>query len=189
MPPTLLVPQFHYTPYQGWINDPAGLIQWNGRHHLFSQFNPAPPEWGPMHWSHADSPDAADWSNFPVALYPPYSSNPLDSSGRFTSSAIKDSSGELRLIFTDFTDFTDVTFHPNAIPEVVSTAASTDGVTFPLHAGNPIVAAPPADSTSCFRDPKAFWDPIDSSWKMVCGNARIYFRWVGNGCCSIAVMS
>lgn len=25
-------PQFHYTPYQGWINDPCALIQWNGRH-------------------------------------------------------------------------------------------------------------------------------------------------------------
>ena len=53
--------QFHYTPYQGWINDPAGLIQWNGRHHLFSQFNPSEPLWGPMHWSHASSEDAVHW--------------------------------------------------------------------------------------------------------------------------------
>jgi len=30
-------PQFHYTPYQGWINDPAGLVQWEGRHQLFSR--------------------------------------------------------------------------------------------------------------------------------------------------------
>lgn len=30
-------PQFHYTPYQGWINDPAGLAEWKGRHQLFSR--------------------------------------------------------------------------------------------------------------------------------------------------------
>ena len=30
-------PQFHYTPYQGWINDPAALSQWKGRHQLFNR--------------------------------------------------------------------------------------------------------------------------------------------------------
>ncbi|KEY71825.1 hypothetical protein S7711_10204, partial [Stachybotrys chartarum IBT 7711] len=38
-------PQYHYTQYQGWINDPAGLSQWNGKHHLFSQFYPDDPFW------------------------------------------------------------------------------------------------------------------------------------------------
>ena len=161
-------PQFHYTPYQGWINDPAGLIEWNGRHQLFSQFNPAAPYWGPMHWSHADSPDAVHWHELPVALFPPYLENPADASGRFTGSAVLDKgTGALQLIFTDSTD---TSFHPDAVPEVVSSAKSTDGINFPLYSGNPIIAGPPAGSPSGFRDPKVFWDQIGNSWKMVVGS-------------------
>ncbi|KAN0112407.1 glycoside hydrolase family 32 protein [Hyaloscypha variabilis] len=161
-------PQFHYTPYQGWINDPAGLIEWNGRHQLFSQFNPVAPYWGPMHWSHADSPDAVHWHELPVALFPPDPQNPTDTSGRYTGSAVLDkNTGALQLIFTDFTD---TTFHPNAVPEVVSSAKSTDGINFPLYSGNPIIAGPPAGSPSGFRDPKIFWDPIENSWKLVVGS-------------------
>jgi sucrose-6-phosphate hydrolase SacC (GH32 family) len=161
-------PQFHYTPYQGWINDPAGLIEWNGRHQLFSQFNPAAPLWGPMHWSHADSSDAVHWRELPVALYPPYPNNPLDTSGRYTGSAVLDKdTGALQLIFTDATD---TALHPNLLAEVVSSAKSTDGINFPLYSGNPIIPAPPADSPSGFRDPKVFWDTTDNIWKMVVGS-------------------
>jgi sucrose-6-phosphate hydrolase SacC (GH32 family) len=161
-------PQFHYTPYQGWINDPAGLIEWNGRHQLFSQFNPAAPLWGPMHWSHVDSSDAVHWRELPVALFPPYPDNPLDNSGRFTGSAALDNdTGALQLIFTDFSD---TALHPNSLPEVVSTAKSTDGINFPLYSGNPIIAAPPSDSPSGFRDPKVFLDTTDNIWKMVVGS-------------------
>ncbi len=163
-----LRPQFHYTPYQGWINDPCGLIEWNGRYQLFSQFNPAAPLWGPMHWSHVDSSDAVHWRELPVALYPPYPDNPLDTSGRYTGSALLDKkSGSLQLIFTDATD---TALHPNLLPEVVSTAKSSDGTTFPLYSGNPIIAAPPSDSPSGFRDPRVFLDPADNTWKMVVGS-------------------
>jgi len=162
-------PQYHYTPYQGWINDPAGLIQWQGSHHLFSQFSPAAPLWGPMHWSHAESTDAVHWRELPVALYPPFPNNPQDNSGRFTGSAVLDSNDNetLRLIFTDFTD---TTLHPDKLPEVISTATSTDGTNFALFSNNPIVAEPPQGSPSGFRDPKVFWDPTDDSWKMVVGS-------------------
>ena len=161
-------PQFHYTPYQGWINDPCGLIQWEGEYHLMSQFNPVAPIWGPMHWSHAESSDAVHWRELPVALYPPYPNNPLDTSGRYTGSALLDKdTGNLQVIFTDFTD---TTLHPELQSEVVSTAISEDGVTFTLYSGNPIIAAPPSDSPSGFRDPKVFWDTTDNTWKMVVGS-------------------
>ena len=161
-------PQFHYTPYQGWINDPAGLIEWNGHHQLFSQFNPVAPLWGPMHWSHADSSDAVHWRELPVALYPPYPDNPLDTSGRYTGSAVLDKdTGALQVIFTDATD---TALHPNLLAEVVSTAKSSDGINFPLYSGNPIIAAPPSDSPSGFRDPKVFLDTTDNIWKMVVGS-------------------
>lgn len=161
-------PQFHYTPYQGWINDPCGLIEREGNYHLMNQFNPVAPLWGPMHWSHAKSSDAVHWLELPIALYPPYPENPLDTSGRYTGSAMLDKdTGALQVTFTDATD---TAFHPNSLPEVVSTAVSKDGVNFDLYPGNPVIPAPPSNSSSGFRDPKVFWDITDNTWKVVVGS-------------------
>lgn len=163
-----LRPQYHYTPYQGWINDPTGLIQWRGSHHLFSQFNPASAKWGPMHWAHADSRDGVRWRNRPVALYPPPPASPSDDSGAFSGSAVDDD-GTLTLIYTIYTN-TDA--HPGAARETVGIATSTDGVTFTPYAGNPVIAAPPPGAGEGFRDPKVFRDPSDGRWKMVVGSGH-----------------
>jgi sucrose-6-phosphate hydrolase SacC (GH32 family) len=163
-----LRPQYHYTPYQGWINDPNGLIQWRGRHQLFSQFNPVTPKWGPMHWAHADSPDGVRWHNQPVALNPPPPATPGDISGVFSGSAVDDN-GVLTLVYTIFTD---PTAHPGTTKETVGIATSTDGVTFTPYAGNPVIAAPPPGSETGFRDPKVFRDPTDGRWKLVIGSGQ-----------------
>ena len=158
-------PQFHYSPYQGWTNDPCGLSEFRGAHHLFNQFNPDSPFSAHIYWSHATSPDAVHWKRQPIALIPTFPYNPSDNSGRWTGSAVNDN-GSLRLIFTDFTD---TNFHPGVESEVVSTADSTDGVTFELFSGNPVIATPPPDTLSGFRDPKVFMDITDNTWKMVLG--------------------
>ena len=48
---------FHFEPHKGWMNDPNGLIYYQGRYHAFFQHNPHEPVWGPMHWGHAVSQD------------------------------------------------------------------------------------------------------------------------------------
>jgi sucrose-6-phosphate hydrolase SacC (GH32 family) len=157
-------PQYHYTQYQGWINDPAGLSHWDGKHHLFSQFNPDAPLWGPMHWAHAESDDGVHWKELPVALYPKPSNNVEDTSGRFTGSAIADKD-KLRLFLTDFTD---LSFHPNEVQETVIVATSDDGINFDYFSKNPVIPGPPPGGVSpIFRDPKVFHDDIDNSWKMI----------------------
>ncbi|KAH6874015.1 glycosyl hydrolase [Thelonectria olida] len=164
-------PQFHYTQYQGWINDPAGLSQWKGRHHLFSQYYPDAPFWGPMYWSHAESVDAVHWRELPIALSPKDTNNAKDTSGRFTGSAVVDKlhGNKLRLIFTDYTD---TAFHPDTVQEVVSTATSKDGIRFDLDVKNPVISRPPPGAPTFFRDPKVFYDPTDNSWKMVIGSSN-----------------
>ena len=160
-----LRPQYHYTPYQGWINDPSGLVQWKGRHHLFSQFYPDAPMWGPMHWSHVASTDAVHWREQPVALSPPSTNIPGDQSGRFTGSAVVRGS-ELDLVFTDFTD---AAAHPGTIQQSVAAASSSDGVNFALYPHNPVIPGPAPGAPIDFRDPKVFYDKTDNSWKLVIG--------------------
>lgn len=162
-----LRPQYHYTPYQGWINDPNGLIQFNGDYHLFAQYHPDSPFWGPMHWAHARSTDGVHWTNLPIALTPP-PTTPSDTTGEFSGSAVDDN-GVLRLFYTHFTD---TGAHPGATPEQVWTATSTDGVTFTPSSANPVIAVPPADSEAGFRDPQVIKDPHDGLWKMVVGSGH-----------------
>lgn len=160
-----LRPQFHYTPYRGWLNDPVGLIHWGGRHHLFSQSHPDEPRWAAMHWAHATGADPVRWRNAPIALTPPPKATPTDDSGIFSGSAV-DHGGVLTLVYTIFTD---VSAHPGAPAEGVGIATSTDGVTFTPVPG-PVLAAPPAGSAAGFRDPRVFRDPTDGQWSMVVGS-------------------
>lgn len=64
-------PRVHFTPRQGWLNDPYGVIHTGGLYHLFFQHNPAATAWAPaLSWGHATSPDLVLWTEQPVALTP-----------------------------------------------------------------------------------------------------------------------
>jgi beta-fructofuranosidase len=61
----------HFTPRQGWINDPYGVVWADGRYHLFFQYNPAGTSWrAAVSWGHATSADLVTWQEQPVALAP-----------------------------------------------------------------------------------------------------------------------
>ena len=40
-----------------WLNDPNGMMEWDGVKHIFYQFNPSKPIWGPPTWGHVVSRD------------------------------------------------------------------------------------------------------------------------------------
>ncbi len=63
-------PQFHFVSPAGWLNDPNGVSQWNGRYHLFYQYNPDAAVHAHIHWGHASSRDLVHWTDEPIALTP-----------------------------------------------------------------------------------------------------------------------
>ena len=63
-------PRYHFLPPANWLNDPNGLIHWNGVYHLFYQYNPNEPVHRDVHWGHAASTDLVHWTHLPIALAP-----------------------------------------------------------------------------------------------------------------------
>ncbi len=65
-----LRPQFHFSQKAGWINDPNGLVHYDGEWHLFFQYCPTALRHADKHWGHAVSRDLVNWEELPIALYP-----------------------------------------------------------------------------------------------------------------------
>lgn len=154
-------PKYHIAPERGWLNDPNGLIYFNGQYHLFFQHHPDAPKWGLMHWGHRVSEDLVHWQSLPIALTP---SEPYDRDGCFSGSAwVKDKT--LHLFYTGHV-VVDDGMDPPIIRQVQCLATSEDGVHFHKHG---VIIEPPAGYMH-FRDPKVWQDATD--YKMVVGAAH-----------------
>lgn len=161
-------PLFHFTPPAHWMNDPNGMVYYEGEYHLFYQFYPDSTVWGPMHWGHAVSPDMVHWEHLPIALYP-------DSLGLiFSGSAVVDwnnTSGfgqngkpPLVAIFTQHL-MEDEKAGRNDF-QYQSIAYSNDrGRTWTKYQGNPVI--PNTENIHDFRDPKVIWHEPTHQWIMV----------------------
>ncbi|MEZ3143092.1 GH32 C-terminal domain-containing protein [Halobaculum sp. MBLA0143] len=90
-------PAYHFAPPANWLNDPNGLIRWNGTYHLFYQYNPAGPFHDTIHWGHAVSDDLLRWEDRPVALSP--DPDGPDRDGCWSGCAVSDG-GTATLLYT-----------------------------------------------------------------------------------------
>lgn len=158
-------PQVHFTPARHWMNDPNGLVYFDGWYHLFFQYNPYGSRWGNMSWGHAVSRDLLHWRQLPVAI----------PQGRrhmiFSGSAVvdwHDSSGfgvagrpPLVAIYT-------AAPRGSRGPQTQNLAYSTDGGWhWRKYAGNPVLNI----GLRNFRDPKVFWYAPAHDWIMVVSRA------------------
>ncbi|OWA35442.1 sucrose-6-phosphate hydrolase [Saccharibacillus sp. O16] len=157
-------PGYHIAAPANWINDPNGMVQFNGEYHVFYQHHPYDEHWGPMHWGHVKSKDLVHWEHCPIALAP---GDECDRDGCFSGSAVDDN-GVLTLIYTGH-HYTHGEHEKDMFTQNQNIAVSRDGIHFDKLGANPVIAEPPADSAHHFRDPKV-WKHGDT-WYMVLGNA------------------
>ena len=65
-----LRPQFHFTSRMGWLNDPNGLVYYDGEWHMYFQHVAIRNNTGPKSWGNAVSTDLMHWQQLPHAINP-----------------------------------------------------------------------------------------------------------------------
>jgi sucrose-6-phosphate hydrolase SacC (GH32 family) len=156
-------PELHFAPQKNWMNDPNGMVFYQGKYHLFFQHNPNKDVWGPMHWGHAVSEDMIHWEERAIALFP-------DELGMIFSGSIvvdwHDTSGffngghGLVAIFTHHLD------REQQPPEQYQSLAYSvdEGETWVKYDQNPVLKS---EEKIDFRDPKVFWHEETNKWVMI----------------------
>jgi beta-fructofuranosidase/levanase/fructan beta-fructosidase len=152
-------PQFHFTPAKNWMNDPNGMVYYEGEYHLFYQYNPFGDKWGHMSWGHAVSPDMVHWKHLPVALYEENDIMIFSGSAvvdwKNTSGFGKDGKPPLVAIYTGH-------YTKKPLQDQQIAYSNDRGRTWTKYEGNPVLDIGEKD----FRDPKVMWHEGTKRWVM-----------------------
>ncbi|MFC9353157.1 glycoside hydrolase family 32 protein [Arthrobacter sp. NPDC057013] len=146
-------PAIHFTARDTWLNDPNGLVFYDGLYHLFFQNNPYGNVWGNMSWGHATSRDLLHWTEHHVAIACD------EAEDIFSGSVVVDHSNtsgfgtadEPALVAIYTSAYKASSEHCGT--QAQSLAYSTDaGMTWRKYEGNPVLTR----NSAHFRDPKVF---------------------------------
>ncbi len=150
---------YHFSPEKNWMNDPNGLVYYQGNYHLFYQYNPTGTRWGHMSWGHAVSKDLVHWEHWPVAL------EMEDSTMIFSGSAVVDQHNSSGLCQApDSSCLVAIyTAHTDSIQNQAIAYSHDRGRTWTKYKNNPVLDEGMKD----FRDPKVFWHEKERKWVMV----------------------
>ena len=156
-------PQYHFSPPLNFMNDPNGLVYFNGTYNLYYQYNPFGLVAGNQSWGHAVSSDLVNWENLPIAI-------PETPAGYiFSGSAVVDANntsgffsgaagGGIVAIYTLATYV-----NGQSVAQRQNIAYSLDsGVTFTNYSGNPVVDI----GSNQFRDPQVSFHADTNQWVM-----------------------
>ena len=157
-------PQFHFTPPAGWMNDPNGLLYYDGEYHQYYLWNPDLRGWGRC-WAHAVSDDLVHWRHQPIAI-PEHPKLGRCCSG----TAVVDwnntsgfQTGKEKVLVAFPTNF-------NGTHQVISLAYSNDrGRTWAYYDKSPILDI----QHRHFRDAKVFRHAPTNKWVMVLSRAYL----------------
>jgi len=162
-------PQYHFSPPLNFMNDPNGLVYYQGVYHLFYQYNPFGLRAGNQSWGHAVSDDLVYWENLPIAISVTaagfiFSGSAVvdasNTSGFFTSAG----EGGLVAIYT-----LAVYAGGRGVSQTQNIAYSRDGgLTFTDYPSNPVIDRGEAQ----FRDPQVFWHAPTDRWIMAVAESR-----------------
>lgn len=158
-------PVFHFSNPVGWMNDPNGLSEYRGEHHMFFQYYPYAAHWASMHWGHAKSKDFIKWEYLPAALAP---DEPYDNAGVFSGSALEDGDKQI-LIYTGVEE--QVLENGDKRMAQTQCIAAGDGINYEKLPMNPVITSellPEGSSREDFRDPKIWKE--EGRYFVVAGN-------------------
>lgn len=155
----MLRPLYHYTPEKNWINDPNGMVYFEGEWHLFYQHNPFANEPNHAHWGHAVSRDLMHWDYLPVAIHEENGVMAFSGSAAVDwQNTSKRGGSNAPALIAAYTGHTEV-------EQDQRLAYSLDrGRTWVNDERNPLIRIGARD----FRDPKLFWHEPTQRWIMVC---------------------
>jgi beta-fructofuranosidase/levanase len=139
------------------MNDPNGLVYYNGKYHIFYQYNPYGTQVANISWGHAISKDLVTWEEKPVAIP--------------AQNGVQAYSGSIVVDWNNTSGF-----GINGKPPLVAiyTGASNiqdqriaysndEGMTWTNYKENPVLTM----NNSQFRDPKVIWHKETQKWIMV----------------------
>lgn len=167
-------PQFHFTARQwtlrklnpgqreeGWLNDPNGLIHFDGEYHLFAQ------RWNRC-WIHAVSTDLVHWTELPPAFWEERLGSGVQSGG-----AVLDRDNTSGLSPDPKTPPLVAFWTGNDNRSTCISYSLDKGRTWTKYRNNPILVHPE-------RDPMVFWHEPGKRWVMVLYGDRVYYLFTSN---------
>ena len=153
-------PQFHFTSRKNPLNDPNGLVYYDGEYHLFFQHKPTTKKIPSKSWGHAVSQDMVHWEQLPHAIMP-YGGGVIWSGTAAVDhhNTLGKQKGDIKTLLACFTLTKNTCYQ--------ALAYSTDkGRTFELfNEGKAIVPNQGFDPKE--RDPKLFWHEPTKQWVMI----------------------
>ncbi len=156
-----LRPSYHYSAQNSWLNDPNGLVYFNGIWHMYYQTNPGSNVNGNMHWGHAVSDDLIHWSEKDIALYP----YPDGTGYMWSGTAYADDENRSGL-FDETGSGIIAAFSTDT--QQIGLAYSTDGYKY-----KKLGIVIPNPGVKDFRDPKLFWHEESGKWIMVVAGGEV----------------